>query len=66
MDGAGRARRDRVEHGITRFSLGNKTVRLTFTEKSTAGTFVDVDHSGGQSIGAVTLRVMVASNGLPQ
>jgi hypothetical protein len=31
----------------------NKTVRLTFTEKSTAGTFVDVDHSGGQSIGDV-------------
>jgi hypothetical protein len=29
----------------------NKTVRLTFTEKDTAGTFVDVDHSGGQSVG---------------
>jgi hypothetical protein len=31
----------------------NKSVRLTFIEKSTAGTFVDVDHSGGQSIGDV-------------
>ncbi|MDP9256209.1 MAG: hypothetical protein M3Q31_06620 [Actinomycetota bacterium] len=29
----------------------NKTVRLTFIEKSTAGTFVDVDKSGGPSIG---------------
>lgn len=29
----------------------NKTVTLTFTEKSTAGTFVDVDQSNGQSVG---------------
>ena len=28
-----------------------KAVQLTFIEKSTAGTFVDVDQSGGQSVG---------------
>jgi hypothetical protein len=31
----------------------NKNVRLVFIEKSTAGTFVDVDKSGGQSVGDV-------------
>jgi hypothetical protein len=30
-----------------------KTVTMTFLEKNTAGTFVDVDESGGQSVGDV-------------
>lgn len=40
-----------ASHGFHKNHGFNKTVRLTFTEKDTAGTFVDVDHSGGQSVG---------------
>ena len=37
-----------ANHGST-----DKIVRMTFTEKNTAGTFVDVDQSHGQSVGDV-------------
>jgi hypothetical protein len=43
--GAGSLASASASHGFS------KTVTLTFIEKSTASTFVDVDHSGGPSIG---------------
>ena len=56
MDGAGRARCARAERRDARLSLGQPRLRQGGSEahlhrESTAGTFVDVDKSGGPSVG---------------